>query len=538
VSQFNLNIDNSESSVIVRRSLREWDEFCRKVQAATEINPLETKEAQIKRKEFALLNIDNFVKTYFPFYADDGKTDAAYFQLDAAKAINDDPNIFAVLEWPREHAKTVYAGIIIPLNLMVQGKMKFYFHLGRTGDLAEDHIQEIKYLLENAQLFIHDWSDGGFKSFGSWEKDDFITKKGCRFKGIGRGQAPQGTRDKNSRPDYIHLCDVDDYELVENEKRVRGVLDWFFGAVIPASSIKGSRTVVDGNRIHPRSVLANIVGDITANTPKREDLYHSKVFATQIPGQNYTCCFIEDGGVPSWPRYTNEELIRRFKKIGITKTKGEYYHIHIIEGKIFTDKMIQWKPMLPLNEYNVLIGYFDPSFTNSPTSDFKAISVWGLHGRERHCIKRFTQQAPINNAYAWMWNFQKHLPSGVGIIWYMENQFYNEPFVKGLQGFNLANGCNLGIIRDNRDKPNKYVRIVNMEPIYSLGEVYFNIAEIHSADMIEGNNQLKGIEPGYHSPDDAPDADEGNWYYLSQHINGTEFSARTGRTTNRNKRVV
>ena len=520
-----------DNSLIIRRSQQEWEQFCRVIQNATQVNPLETKAAQEKRKQFALKSINNFVHTYFPFYAENGDgtlANCAYFHEDAAKAIIADPNILAALEWPREHAKTVYAGVIYPLRLMVEGKMKFYLHLGRNADLAEDHISEIKYVLENASLFIHDWSDGGFKSLGSWEKDDFTTKTGVRFKGLGRGQAPQGTRDKNSRPDYIHFCDLDDYEIINNEKQVLKVVNWMFGAVIPAGSIKRCRVVCDGNRIHPRSIMAHVVGDLDVVTPKREGLWHSKVYATQKPNKNYTLAFIEEGGVPSWNRYTTDELARRFRTVSIVKTKGEYYHTHIIEGKIFTN--FQFKPMRPLEEYKVIIGYFDPSFTNSPTSDFKAISVWALWNRERHCLKRFTKRAPVSDCYAFMWNFQQNLPLGVGMIWYIENQFFNDTFRNGLKAFNQANKANLCIICDTRTKENKFTRIVNMEPIYSLGEVYFNIEEIYNADMIEGNNQLKGIEPGYHTPDDAPDSDEGAWYYLQMHMSDNTFKPRMGRT--------
>lgn len=534
----NLNIAG-EASVIVRRSLSEWDRFAETVLVSTDVNPLENKTTQLQRKKHALSNINNFVQTYLPFYSDNGETDCAYFHEDFAKAVELDPNIFAVAEWPREHAKTVYCGVVIPLMLMVKNMMRFYLHLGRTGDLAEDHIKELKFVLENSRLLIHDFSPNGkgFRGFGSWEKDDFITSTGIRFKGLGRGQAPQGTRDKGSRPDYVHFCDLDDYEIVKNEKRVEEVVDWILGAVIPAASIKGSRVVVDGNRIHQRSILANIVGDITLDTPKREGIYHNKVYATQSPGINYSCCTISNGGVPTWQRYNLEELKSRFAKVGPTKTLGEYYHIHAVKGKIFTEELINFIPMKPLHEYKTIVGYFDPSFTNKPTSDYKAVAVWGLHGRNRHCLKRFTRQSPLHIVYEWMWNFQCDLPSNIKILWYIENQFINEPFRKGLAAFNRANKAHLHITPDRRTKGDKYMRIMTMEPIYHLGEVYFNSAELHNTDMITGNNQLKGIEPGYRTPDDAPDADEGAWYFLSQHIydddSGKGNNGRTGRSSNR-----
>jgi hypothetical protein len=533
-----VNNVNLEASTTIRRSLKDWELFEQKVLNATEVNFLESSSEQEKRKKAALADVDVFVKTYFPQYADGGKQSCAYFHQDACKAIEADPNIFAVLEWPREHAKTVYAGIIIPLKLMVQGKMKFYLHLGRNADLAEDHIREIKILLENSKLFIHDFApQKTFRSMGSWENKDFITSTGCRFTGLGRGQAPQGLRDQEARPDYVHFCDLDDYEIVKNEQRVDDVVDWMLGAVIPASSIKGSRTVCDGNRIHQKSILAKIVGDTTPETPKREGIYHNKVYATQLPGKKYTNCDINNGGEPSWNRYTVQELKARFAKIGPTKTKGEYYHTHAVAGKIFTDDLIHFKPLKPLQEYKIIVGYFDPSFTNKPSSDYKAVAIWGLYNQERHCIKKFTRQCSVHDVYAWMWNFQTKLPGGVTVLWYIENQFFNDPFQEGLKQFNKAYKAHLYIMKDNRDKPDKYLRIVGMEPIYHLGEVFYNVEEVHNPDMITGINQLKGIEPGYKTPDDAPDADEGAWYYLNMHMHSEEAGrGRTGRTTNRQGR--
>ena len=63
---------------------------------------------------------------------------------------------------------------------------------------------------------------------------------------------------------------------------------------------------------------------------------------------------------------------------------------------------------------------------------------------------------------------------------------------------------------------------MKMSPDYASGNVVFNEDEIHDVDMIEGNLQVKGIEPGYSSPDDAPDADEGAWHYLNMHIDYNE----------------
>jgi hypothetical protein len=319
------------------------------------------------------------------------------------------------------------------------------------------------------------------------------------------------------------IDDVDDDEIVNNQRRVLEIVKRIKGALYGALSIKGARMVVAGNRIHPQSVLAHMVGDIKVGMPKNPEIFHSKVCAT-------------DGGFckgkPSWhQRYTLEQLTDKMRKMGIIQAKVEYYHEHHIEGKIFKDQYIKWQKIPKLKDMTVIIGYFDPSFENKATSDFKAIRVWGLHKETKVCIKSFVRRCELTEAFMWMINYEKSLPEGIKPIWYVEQQFYNRPVREALEQVVKITGHRLLVITDTRTKENKYTRIVRMEPDYSLGNVIYNIDEVHNSDMIEGNNQLKGIEPGYRSPDDAPDADEGAWYFLNQHLQLLSFKPVIGRRT-------
>lgn len=83
---------------------------------------------------------------------------------------------------------------------------------------------------------------------------------------------------------------------------------------------------------------------------------------------------------------------------------------------------------------DIIIGYFDPSFENSQTSDFKAVSVWGQDRFKRYCIKRFTRRCELEDVFGWMIKVEKNLPPRVGIIWYMEKQFYSRPVKKPSDG--------------------------------------------------------------------------------------------------------
>jgi hypothetical protein len=504
------------------RDIREWQAFCEQVQNSTGIAPNELPETKRLRIVRALKEYNYFVKTYFPLYAD---ADCGYFHIEAANAIAKDPNILAVLEWPREHAKSVHANIIIPLWLIAKKEMTGMILMGKNGDDAKNLLADVQAQLQFNNLFGADFGDQ--YNSGSWVEGDFTTKSGIRFLGIGRDQSPRGARKNEKRPNYAVIDDIDDDIIVQNPRRVKEIIERIFGALYFALSIKGARMVVAGNRIHHNSVLANIVGDTKPTQPKRPGIYHSKVFATE--SRHGIKATIAEGGTPAWKeRYTIGELERKIIKAGRIVSDREFYHNCTIEGSIFTDDLIRFKPRRKWHFYNVIIGYFDPSFENKVTSDFKAIRVWGLTGNERHCLGSFVRRTELTTCFHWMIQYEKSLPPGTGIIWYVEEQFFNRPIRDALEAVRSQTGHNLRVIVDKRDKENKYVRIVKMEPQYSLGNVFFDQELIHDPDMQAGNEQLKGIEPGYKSPDDAPDADEGAWHYLDMHMPSHQFKPLIG----------
>jgi hypothetical protein len=59
---------------------------------------------------------------------------------------------------------------------------------------------------------------------------------------------------------------------------------------------------------------------------------------------------------------------------------------------------------------------------------------------------------------------------------------------------------------------------------------------LHDGDCIEGLQQLYGIEPGYNTHDDAPDADEQAIAFLERHIRRYAFEPRQGKIKLNSKR--
>lgn len=504
---------------IVRRSLEDWKRHCEQIQSSSSIPVAEPKAKQEKRKADTLKDYNRFVKTYFPIYAE---AECADFHIHAANNTLKKPNRISVWEWPREHAKSVHATIIFPMWMICHNELDGMILMGKNEADATNLLGDIQAQLQYNQLFIHDW--GEQYSFGDWAEGDFTTRSGIRFLAIGRDKSPRGARKGAKRPNYAVIDDVDDEEIVNNQKRVKQVVKRIMGGLFFALSTKKWRLVVAGNRIHQQSILAHMVGDIKPNAPKRKNIYHSKVFAID-----------PKTGKPAWhQRYTLTDLQNKIDAAGPTIARTELFHENHVEGEIFKDKYLKQKKMPKVNwrNYQAIIGYIDPSFENNTTSDFKAARVWAKWNHERHCLKSFVRRCEMMEVFNFCSRFEDTLPPGVSVIWYIEKQFFNKQIRDALKMHNAKRRAlklpELRITMDGRDKPNKYTRIVRMEPEYYEGNVYYNIDEMHDADMIEGNNQLKGIEPGYKSPDDSPDADEGAWFYLDQLDPEMQGAARIG----------
>jgi hypothetical protein len=521
-------------SPIVKRSLEDFRQFCKQLQDSTAVNFQESVLVQDERKKKALKDYQYFVTTYFAIYAD---AECADFQIKAANNILKGFNKINILEWAREHAKSVHADVIIPMWLLIHGELDGMILMGKDENDACNLLSDVQAQLQSNQLFIHDW--GTQFSFGDWADGDFTTKNGIRFLAVGRGQSPRGARKGEKRPNYGVVDDVDDDTIVNNQRLVLQIVKRILGALLFALATKKWRLVVAGNRISSQSILAHIVGDISPRAPKRDNIFHSKVCAAynKLTGQPSSTPLNKNIDIPAWhQRYTIEDLNTKILAAGIYG-RTEFFHENVVVGKVFRDEMFQWKPMLKhtWRNYDAIIGYCDPSFENKATSDTKAVRVWGFKNGNKHILKSFVRRCDMNDVYDFMSAMDDELPPGVGIVWRIEKQFFNRPVADALLEHNKKRKREkkryLVIIRDDRTKENKFTRIIKMQPAYANRLVYFNIDEMHNSDMIDGNNQLKGIEPGYRSADDAPDADEGAWYYGDMHLPGRDFKPTFGKRT-------
>jgi predicted phage terminase large subunit-like protein len=136
----------------------------------------------------------------------------------------------------------------------------------------------------------------------------------------------------------------------------------------------------------------------------------------------------------------------------------------------------------------------------------------------------------------WMAEAQKNLAGKAIIHWQFESQFWNDEVERIIQEVEKEQGVELGLMKIKTAKTNKYDRILTLQPYFQNGRIYFNENKKGHNDTLVAISQLKGIEPGYKTHDDAPDALQQNIEKLSEQVRISNYAPpRMGTRTFKNR---
>lgn len=510
-----------------KREYQEYVELCQRIRQGTQVHiPRENEVQKRKRVEALKQDFVAFCRYYFPVFMD---ADFAWFHKKAAKSIIDDPNVFAILEWPREHAKSVFSNIMVPLFLYARGELTGMVVASANEDKAVALLSDIQAQLDSNALWINDY--GELAKFGDWQNGYFSTIEGIGFWAFGRSQSPRGIRKAAKRPNYAVVDDIDDKVIVKNSERVDEAVGWVLEDLYGSLSILGARLVIAGNRIHAKSILAHLVGDVEPGDPKREGIVHIKVFALENPKTHK-----EDAttGQPAWKeRYTRDIIVSKMKKMGYRAAMREFFHKHIENGKVFKPEWIQYNNPGNLDSYDEIVVYGDPSFKNTKGSDFKAIVACGRKGHHITVLRAWVMQASINSMVETFYDFYDQF--GDRARYYIEaNMLQDLLFSDEFITVGDKRGKQLPIRQDKRKKPDKYTRIENMSPLFERGMIDFS-------ERVRKNNGLQTLIaqilafPTGH--DDGPDALEGSVSLMSRSARSSNFKPRMGKYNRNTKRA-
>lgn len=508
-----------------RGELNNWMLLRRKIANSTKVITNETMAQQEERVEKLLGNFEDFCLYYFPHYC---QSPFGWFHKEAADKIINDPTIFAILEWHREAAKSVFVDVLMPLYLKAKGELTGLMIASANQDKAIGLLGDVQAELMENKRYQADF--GQQYSLGDWQSGEFVTSDGIGWWAFGRGQSPRGTRQNEKRPNYGVIDDIDDSVITKNEQRVKEIVDWILTDFYAALSIQGARLIVAGNRIHKKSILAHMVGDITEDDPKHEGRYHCKVFAIEDP-KTHAESTIEAGGQPAWSeRYSIEMLQDKFTKMGYRGTQREFFHKHIIDGHIFKADDIYWStPEDRLHDwqtlvYEKMITYVDPSFKDSKKNDYKAIVLLGKQRNSKYIdiLWAWVRQATVASMVAAHYDIDEEIQEWDQVCpHYIEANFMQDMLIDDYEKEGMERGYQLPIRADKRSKPDKTGRIENLSPLFERGLIRWNSQHRKTTDMQTLKDQFLGFPMDH---DDGPDAVEGAIWML----NRQERSQRTG----------
>ena len=444
-------------------------------------------EAKAKRVARAKVDPKFFIEYYFPHYA---TAECADFQIKAGKKNLKKKRWKAVLEWARGLAKSTNGDIFMPLQNWINDECWCHVTISANAQAAKVLLSDMQAEFEANQRFIADF---GYQVVdGSWEEGNFRTRNGSAFFSRGRGQKLRGLKNGTHRVDSVTIDDIDDDETSKNPRRVRQYIEWVNTAVMGLGDVGCFRVRIVNNRIAKHTIMGHF-----ADHPGWD---HIKVNALNKKGE------------PSWwQKYTKEYYKELEATTNWVSFQTEYMNNPIVEGGIFKQEWFQFAKLPPWKDFDHVVGYWDIAFTGNSTSDFNAVNLEGVVGRNFWTIDCFVRQTEMKNAIRWMYEKDEVAKKkGVHIMWYCERQFWNAPVEEALREVAKEYGYEIHVIRDDRVKSNKLDRMISMSFYWQQYRKFYNSELKNTHDGKTMVAQTMAVEPGMKSNDDGPDCQEGS----------------------------
>jgi len=503
-----------------QRLIADYDVHSSRIAKASIININESSADKLKRIRSLEEEYVRWFEYYFPTYA---KSPCAWFHRQLANDLTVNSEIYELLEVYRSGAKSVHVDMGIPLYLMFTGRMQFMLLVGETERKAQKLLSACQAQLQFNKRLINDY--GEQYKYGDWASGEFITTSGVRFMALGFGQNPRGVREEDRRPDYIVVDDVDNKRHVNNDRLMREGVEYIFEELMGCfdeSDGVTKRFVYANNNFHKNSITNRFKMQfkvlISKTRANKEKVFYKILTVKAVKDLNTF--------EPSWPEKTSAEYWRlKFANTPYRSFMREYMHTHIEDGAVFRFEDMQWKPMLPLHNYDALCFYGDLSYKQAACH--KGMILVGRKGREFHVIHVFLRQASRISLVKWLYDLDNRK-----IRYWIEGLFAMDEFVNDFDAEGDVRGYYIPVKADKRPKNDKYDRIEATQSFFERRNVWFNIDEKESADQVVLIDQYLAFEKGSGSPVDGPDAAEGAFSKLNGIIRKAKGSYRVGKRQN------
>ena len=229
---------------------------------------------------------------------------------------------------------------------------------------------------EENQRIIQDY--GSQKKPGAWETGEFTCLCGCSFRAIGAGQSPRGTRNKNFRPDFILIDDIDTDEECRNPERIKTKWKWLEEALIPTMSVSGNyRILFNGNIIALDCCIKKAIEKATEL--KAKGIGHVDIINIR-----------DKNGLSVWPEKNSEEDIDLFLSlVSAAAQQKEFYNNPVVDGGVFEELTYGKVPALSKFKFVIIYGDPAPGENKTKKSSTKTVCLLGKLAGKLYLIKAF-----------------------------------------------------------------------------------------------------------------------------------------------------
>lgn len=484
-------------SIAEKESYKAWQSYIFALVEESSINTSEPIHEQRARKERLEAEPEEWFKYYFPSFA---SSEPAPFHKQATKRLLNNDRWYEVRSWSRELAKSTRSMMEV-LYLALTGRIKNFLLVSNSKDKAIDLLTPFKLVLEKSPRITNDY--GVQMQIGHWEEDKFVIASGCSFRGIGAGQSPRGLKNKEARPDFILVDDIDTDEEVRNPDRIKTKWEWFEKALFPTLSVSGNYRILFNGNIIAKDCCITRAG---------------------AKADKWDIVNIRDAqGKSSWARNSEADIDRILSMISTSAAQQEYFNNPISEGEVFTE--ITWDKCPPLQKLPFAVCYGDPSPSNSRSkqSSFKAVFLVGFYEGKYYIYTGYLGQETNDRYVTWFYDLRDYVGDRCPVYYLNENNALQDPFWEQvLQPLFVKHSEKRGLMPiapDTRAKMDKYARIEGaLEPLNRQGRLVFNLEEAGNPNMQRLEEQFKLIAPRLPAPADGPDCIEGAVWQINNKL--------------------
>lgn len=321
-------------------------------------------EAQAERIARAERDILFFAETYLPHYFN---SPCAEMHEDWAELADDETEPL-FLAAPREHAKSTFWSLAVPLHRALFGMKHFILLISDTNDQATGFTLPIKLEIEENPRISYDFQ---IAKGHVWKKNHFEFNE-TRIMARGRGEKVRGLKFRQHRPDAAIVDDAENDKNVQNPRLVKELMAWLRMAVM-GSMAEQSLFVMVGNLFHPRSALSRFIAE---TDDEGQPLYRSRIYRAVL-----------DIGTPNerplWPqRWSMERLNRKRHFLTAAVFNAEMMNLVVEEDSPFREEWFRFFELEEMPQGLQVASFTDPSAKKTESGDFKAVVTVGMDVRE------------------------------------------------------------------------------------------------------------------------------------------------------------